>query len=235
VVVAATDSSPLSAEISVFPGPEEAARAAAHLLVTAARARAAIALSGGSTPIRAYELAAEDEPDWSEADVWLADERVVPIDDSRSNARLVRETLLARLDGQPERHFVRTELGPPAAADAYDRELRGVSLALVLLGIGPDGHTASLFPNASTLDEDVRLAAAAEPGLEPFVPRVTLTLPALSAADHVVFLVTGAEKADAVARAFGESPSPATPASLVRSRQTTTALLDEASAAKLRP
>jgi 6-phosphogluconolactonase len=232
--VAAGTESPLDVDITVFPGPDEAAGAAARLLAEAARVSAAIALSGGSTPRRAYELAAEAERDWSEVDIWLADERVVPIDDSHSNARLVQETLVGHLDRGPRTHFVSTELGAPAAADAYDRALRGVDLGLVLLGIGPDGHTASLFPDAPTLDEEERLAVAAEPGFEPFVPRVSLTLPALRAARHVVFLVTGADKSDAIARTFGEGPSPATPASLVRSREgTTTALLDEAAAAKL--
>jgi 6-phosphogluconolactonase len=173
-------------------------------------------------------------PDWSRVDVWLADERVVPRDDSRSNARLVQETLLARLDRQPGTHFVRTELPADEAAAEYDDALRGVDLGLVLLGIGPDGHTASLFPSASSLDETERRAVAAVPGLEPFVPRVTMTLPALCAAQHVLFLVTGAEKADAVRRAFAEEPSHATPASLVRSKSgLTTALLDAAAATRL--
>jgi 6-phosphogluconolactonase len=156
---------------------------------------------------------------------------VVPADDLRSNARLVHETLLARLDRQPRTHFVRTELTPEDAADEYDRALSGTELALALLGIGPDGHTASLFPHAPSLEESARLAVAAEAALEPFVPRVTLTRAALGAAAHVVFLVTGAEKTDAVRRAFAEQPSAATPASLVRSaRGTTSALLDAAAA-----
>lgn len=154
-------------------------------------------------------------------------------DDPRSNARLVQESLLDRLDRQPETHFVRTELAPEAAAAEYDEALRGVELGLVLLGIGPDGHTASLFPNAPSLEETDRRAVAADAAFEPFVPRVTLTLPALCGATHVVFLVTGEKKADAVTRAFTEEASPATPASLVRSPGRTTALLDAAAAAAL--
>ena len=108
-------------------------------------------------------------------------------------------------------------------------------LGLVLLGVGEDGHTASLFPDAPALDVRDRLAVAAEAGLAPFVPRVTLTIPALSSARRVVFLAVGAAKAEAVLRAFGQPPSPTTPASLVRSAGgTTTAILDEAAAARLR-
>ena len=91
-------------------------------------------------------------------------------------------------------------------------------LRLNILGIGPDGHAASLFPHAPGLHERERLAIAAEPGLEPFVPRVTMTPPMLANADCVLFLVTGEQKADAVRRAFEEPPSDATPSSLIRSR-----------------
>ena len=146
----------------------------------------------------------------------------------------MQETLLAQLDRQPDTHFVRTELPADEAAAEYDDALRGVHFGLVLLGIGRDGHTASLFPSAPSLDETERRAVAAEPGFEPFVPRVTMTLPVLRAARHVLFLVTGADKADAVRRAFAEEPSLATPAGLVRSENgTTTALLDAAATAQL--
>jgi 6-phosphogluconolactonase len=221
-------------KLLVVETPEEGAEEAARRLAPTARAGAAIALSGGSTPRRAYERAAASEPDWSAASLWLVDERVVSLDDERSNARLVRETLLDRLVSKPSFHLVRTELGPEEAAAAYDQELDDARLGLVLLGIGPDGHTASLFPNAPALHERERRVVAAEAGLEPRVPRVTMTIPALSAAQDVLFLVTGSDKADAVRRAFEEAPSPATPASLVRSLGgTTTAILDAAAAASL--
>ena len=103
----------------------------------------------------------------------------------------------------PRVHPVATELPAAEAAEAYDAALQGVALDLVLLGLGPDGHTASLFPNAPTLDVRDRLAVEAEPGLEPFVERVTMTIPALEAATHVVFLAVGDEKAEAARRAFG--------------------------------
>jgi 6-phosphogluconolactonase len=224
----------LDVELTVFGTPEEASLAAAGLLAQAAPNGGAIALSGGSTPRASYELAPAMESDWSGVDVWLADERVVPLDDPRSNARLVQETLLAGLDRRPQTHFVRTDLAPEDAAAEYDQALRGTELTFALLGIGPDGHTASLFPHAPSLDEAERLAVAAQAGLEPFVPRVTLTLTALGTAAQVVFLVTGVEKAEAVSRAFAGEPSPATPASLVRSRRgTTSALLDAAAASAL--
>jgi 6-phosphogluconolactonase len=152
--------------------------------------------------------------------------------DDRSNYRLVRERLLDRLERAPAvEHRIRGELSSERAADQYDSELRGVSLELVLLGIGPDGHTASLFPNDPALEEKERRAVGVH---RPDVDRVTMTLPVLCAAANVVFLVVGADKADAVRRAFGDITSPATPASLVRSEDGTTyAFLDRGAAAEL--
>ena len=214
---------------------EEAARRTAQLLAAAARAGGNIALSGGSGTERAYELAAELEPVWSSVEVWWGDDRCVPPDDELSNYRMAKEALLDRLAVPPAAvHRIEGELDPAEAADRYDRALQGVRLDLNLLGIGPDGHTASLFPNAPTLDVRNRLAVAAEPELEPFVPRVTLTVPANSAAAHVVFVVTGAAKADAARRAFAGPPDPGTPASLVRSESgRTTAILDAEAASEL--
>ena len=128
-------------------------------------------------------------------------------------------------------HRVRGELGGEAAASEYDRELEGVELGLALQGIGHDGHTASLFPGSPALDEQERRAVAV-PHEE--VERVTMTLPVLSGAEQVVFLVAGEAKAEAVARAFAADPDPATPASLLRSRRgETIALLDRAAAVRL--
>jgi len=217
----------------VVESAEDAARTAAGFLSAAARAGGHVALAGGSTPRRAYELAAASEPDWSRVEVWLGDERCVPPDDPASNARLVRESLLDRLDVAPRAaHLVATELDADAAAAAYDAELEGVHLALALLGLGHDGHTASLFPGAVSLEERERRAVAAEPGLPPWVARITLTIPVFEAAAQVVFLAVGEDKADAVRRAFAEPPSPATPASLVRG-VTTVAILDRAAASLL--
>ena len=210
------------------------AGAVAEELARAAREGGHVAVSGGASPRPAYERAAARGPDWSAVTLWWADERCVPPGDSRSNYRLVRETLLDGLSRPPAVHRVHGEQPPEEAAAAYDEEIRGVRLDLALLGIGPDGHTASLFPGSPALAETERAAVAAEPGLEPLVPRVTLTVPTLTAARLVLFLVVGEEKAEAAARAFGGEPDPATPASLVRSAEgRTVAVLDAAAASRL--
>jgi 6-phosphogluconolactonase len=164
--------------------------------------------------------------------VWFGDDRAVPPDDERSNYRLARAGLLDALSRLPETHRIRGEMGAEEAARLYDEELAGVTLDVALNGIGPDGHTASLFPNAPSLEERERRAVAAEPGLEPFVDRVTLTPPVFADARLLVYLVTGEAKADAVRRAFADEPSADTPASLVRGRETV-ALLDAAAASLL--
>jgi 6-phosphogluconolactonase len=207
-------------------------RVAAELLVAAAKRGDDIALSGGSTPGPAYELAAQLEPDWGPATIWWVDERCAPPDDERSNYRLVRETLLERLERPPHAvHRIRGEIDPERAAEEYDRLLDGVRLGLAFQGMGADGHTASLFPGSPVLEErDRRAVAVSQADIE----RVTMTLPVLSAARQVVFLVLGTEKADAVARAFGAEPDRALPAALLRSQEgETIALLDRAAAAKL--
>jgi 6-phosphogluconolactonase len=221
-------------DLRILDTPEDAARAAAELLVGVARAKGNVALSGGSTPRRAYQLAAELEPDWSGATVFLGDERCVPPDDRRSNYRLVREALLAPLDRPPEVVRPEAELGCKEAADRFERALTGVRLDLALQGLGPDGHTASLFPGSRALDITRRRVVCTAPGLEPWVERVTMTLPMLAAAKRVVFLAVGADKADAAAAAFAGGPTPDVPASLLRSaRGRTIALLDRAAAAKV--
>jgi len=183
-------------------GAALAARAADEVLRAAAEALAArgtfsIALSGGNTPRETYRTLARrgSETDFARWEVFLADERVVPAADERSNGRLVRETLLAGAESPPRFHAVPTELGDPAAvARAYERELRGAleRIDLVLLGVGTDGHTASLFPGDPALDETARWVAPA--GLDTDLPRVTLTYPALAGARHIVLLARGAEK-----------------------------------------
>ncbi len=221
-------------ELQIVESEAEAARVVAELLAAAARSGTEIALTGGSTPRQAYELTADLEPDWSRAGVWWGDERCVPPDDERSNFRLARESLLDRIEREPRVHRIQGELEPERAAAAYEQELQGVELDLILLGLGPDGHVASLFPNAPSLEERDRLVVSAPAQLEPFVDRVTLTLPALCAGHQVVFLVTGEDKADAVGRAFAGPPGPGTPASLVRSTAgRTLVVLDTAAASNL--
>jgi 6-phosphogluconolactonase len=219
-------------DLRIFDSPEQAQAAAAALLAGAARAGEHIALCGGGTPAPAYEQAAELEPNWASATLWWGDERCVPPDDERSNYLLVENALLARVERRPGVvQRILGELDPEAAADDYDRKLEGITLGLALQGLGDDGHTASLFPNAPELDERERRAVAVS---REDVPRVTMTLPVLRGAARVVFLVVGAAKADAVARAFAAPPGPATPGSLVRSTGgETIALLDRAAAANL--
>jgi 6-phosphogluconolactonase len=223
-------------EIEVVEDREAAARRVAELLAGAARAAQEIALTGGSTPARAYELAAELEPEWSDAGVWWGDERCVPPEDERSNFGLAKRTLLDNLERQPGRvHRIRGEDVPTEAAAAYDRELRGMTLDLVLLGLGPDGHVASLFPDAPGLAEAERLAIPVEPKLDPYVERVTLTPPALRSARRIVFMVTGAQKAEAVERALAGPPEPTVPGSMIRSNGgETLAVLDRDAASRLR-
>ena len=201
-----------------------------------AEANGHVTLTGGSTPGRAYELAAELRPDWSSNEVWWGDDRCVAAEHEWSNYGLAKRRLLDRLAVQPAAvHRIRGELGAERAADEYDRELEGVTLDFVLLGVGPDGHVASLYPHAPGLAERERRAIPAEAKLEPLVDRVTMTIPVLVAAPLVLFFVAGAERAEAVRRAFAEPPSEATPASLVRSKNgETVVILDPAAAQELR-
>lgn len=218
-------------ELRVYDTADEAREEAARELAAAAKAGLHIALSGGSAG-PAYARAAELEPDWSGAELWWGDERCVHPSDPRSNYRLAREKLLDGLWRLPRAvHRIRGELEPDEAAGLYHDELDAVRLGLAFQGIGPDGHTASLFPNAPALEERERRAVAVQ---REDVDRVTLTLPVLCGATQVVFLAVGADKADAVRRSFGEPASPATPASLVRSATgVTSAFLDRAAAAGL--
>ena len=225
--------------LRVLPDP---AAVCAELLLAAASAGGQLVLAGGATPRPAYERAAADPVKWRTATVWFSDERCVSPKDARSNYRMVRTALLSRLHGGdcPEVHRIQGELGPREAADEYERRLRGAGpprFDLVLLGLGADGHTASLFPGQESLHERERLAVGIErSGQPPFVPRVSLTLPALSLSRRVIFLVTGAEKAGAVAAAFGANaqPDPRVPASMLAPRVgEVLVLLDAAAAARL--
>jgi 6-phosphogluconolactonase len=194
---------------------DEPAAAVGELLAEAARRGETIVLTGGSVGA-AYERAAALEPDWSAASVWWGDERCVPPDDDRSNYGLAKLTLLDRLEREPEVHRIRGELQPADAAGEYDKALEGVELDVLLLGLGPDGHVASLFPGSPQLEVRDRRVTSGPAGLEPWVDRVTLTLPALLSAARIVFLVTGAAKADAVERAFRGPVTEEVPASLLR-------------------
>ena len=218
---------------------DDPAGVAADLIAGVAGAGGHIALAGGSTPRAAYERLAAMEVDWSRATLWFGDERCVPPDDERSNYGMVRAALLDHLAGEvPVVHRMEGERGPHEAADDYERLLHESlgdgrpQLDLVLLGLGPDAHCASLFPGQPTLEERERWAIGVEEaGMEPYVPRVTLTLPAINAASEVVFLIAGADKADAVRRAFVDEPSREAPASLVAPESGRLVILLDAAAA----
>jgi 6-phosphogluconolactonase len=211
------------------------AEAVAERLRRAVERGGSVVLTGGKTPEQAYERAAVLAPDWSRVELWWGDERCVPPDDENSNYRMAKRALLDRLQRPPAVvHRIPGEAGKEAGADEYEAELGDTELDLLLLGIGPDGHVASLFPGKPSLDVTDRRVIGSEPGLEPWVDRVTLTLPALRAANEILFVVSGDAKADAVRRAFAAEPSPETPASLVRAASgRTTAILDRAAAAAI--
>ena len=219
---------------------EDPAGEVAVLLEQAAAAGGHIVLTGGSSPRRAYEIAAERDADWSGATAWFGDERCVPPDHPDSNFAMADGALLSRLSKPPRVKRMQGELEPDAAAGDYEADVRELLGAdprwdLLLLGVGPDGHTASLFPRKPEVEETSRLVVPVPfAGLEPQVPRVSLTLPALNAARAVVFLLTGSGKADIVPRVFGDSPDLSLPAAHVRPRfGSLTVILDEAAAAKL--
>jgi 6-phosphogluconolactonase len=205
------------------------------LLAEQARRGGSIVLTGGSAPARAYERAAELTPDWGAVTLWWGDDRCVPPDDERSNYLLAKQTLLDQLDVQPQTvHRIRGELSPADAAAELDAALEGATLDFMLLGLGPDGHMASLFPGSPQLAVRDRRATSGPAGLEPWVDRVTMTLPTICAARRIVFLVLGADKADAAARSFGGEIGEAVPASLSRLAPVPVEVfLDEAAAAGL--
>jgi 6-phosphogluconolactonase len=163
--------------------------------------------------------------------VWFTDERCVAPDHEFSNFRMADEAFLSRVDTPPRVMRMQGELGPEEGAAAYAAALgEGTRFGLMLLGLGPDAHTASLFPNRPEKNVQDRLVVSVpEAGMEPYVPRISLTLPAINAARHVVFLITGESKVEAVRRAFGDAPDPASPAAHVRP---VTVFLDPAAAGR---
>jgi 6-phosphogluconolactonase len=219
---------------------EDPAAAVAEMLVETAARGGHIVLTGGSTPRRAYETAARAGGSWSGATVWFSDERCVPPTDPRSNFALADGALIGRLpkDQRPEVMRMEGELGPEIGSANYEalvRERLGGDPRwdLVLLGLGPDAHCASLFPGKPEAEERQRLVVGVEhAGWEPFIPRISLTLPALNAGRRVVFLVTGADKAPAMRRAFGDPPDLSSPAARVRPGAGELLVLCDAAAAK---
>ncbi len=228
--------------LTVAPTAEDLARQAAEQvasaidLALAERDRAQIALAGGETPKATYRRLGQEHLPWERVDVLLGDERWVPAEDPASNARMIGETLLAQPPARQARfHPVPTDRpSPEASAEAYAELLAQLCpgdpprFDVVLLGLGDDGHTASLFPGtaaALVLDRTVTL------GEGKGLPRITLTAPVLSAARKVIFLVSGEGKRQALQRLMDpEEPVARTPARLVQPRSEVVILADAAAA-----
>lgn len=222
--------------IRTFPDAEAvAAHAAGEIarLLEEARERhrvAHVALSGGGTPARTYELLAQTLGDWQDVEVWFADERCVEPNDEQSNYRLAAEALLRPAGVPDERvHRMLGELGPEEGASRYAEELRalgGTAIDVAVLGVGPEGHIASLFPRHPALSagEDEPCVGVSD-SPKPPPRRITLTLPVLRATRHCLVIATGTEKAGAISAMLGE-PTEEVPASLL-SRDRLTVIVDE--------
>lgn len=193
----------------------------------------ALALAGGNTPRRCYErLPALPGVPWDRVDFFFGDERAVPRDSPDSNYRMAWETLLSKVRVRPERlHRMEVERDDLGQIAREYEALLPPALDILILGIGPDGHTASLFPHSPALAEQDRLVMAVTGG-EPLVQRLTITPPVIARAARILVMATGSAKADAVARALegGDDPA-ATPAQLARRG---TWILDREAAAALR-
>ena len=246
----------MSVKYSVEPDPVSLARRAAQYFVemageaVAGRGRARIAISGGSTPKAAFELLADaNQPwrnrmPWNSLDLYWVDERAVPPDDAESNYRMTREALLDHAPLRPEQiHRMEGELNPEEAALRYESDLRaGFHLEgderpqfdLVALGMGPDGHTASLFPHTAALRERSRLVVANHvPQKDTW--RITLTWPVINHASSVFFLIAGADKAEILKEVLtGPRDPERLPSQLIwPSSGILTLILDKAAAALL--
>jgi 6-phosphogluconolactonase len=201
----------------VFDTPEQVAQAAAERFVDYANASIrdhgsfAVALAGGSTPRRTYELLSGDEfksgVDWLRVHLFFGDERMVPQDSLESNYRMVNDALISRVAIPPQNvHRIRGEITPAESADSYEAELKSFfatvdwpGFDLVLLGMGDDGHTASLFPGSDALKEEKRwVVETRQP--QTGQNRITITLPVINHAARVTFMITGKEKAATLAR-----------------------------------
>ncbi|MET0284715.1 MAG: 6-phosphogluconolactonase [Polyangiales bacterium] len=215
---------------------------AAAIEAVTKRGRFTLALSGGSTPKALYKLLAEHpELPWANIELFFGDERAVPPDHADSNARMARETL-TRMSFVPEArvHRMRAELPAKEAAADYEHTLRLFfphtrvpHFDLILLGMGPDGHTASLFPHTAALQEQSAWVAAN--WVEKLAShRLTLTYPVLNAAAHVLFLIAGADKAPALQQVLeGDAPIDDYPSRGVKPAGQLTFLVDQAAAAQL--
>src|SRR5580698_8754101 len=241
----------------VEPDPAALARRAAQYFLemaseaVAGRGRARIAISGGSTPKATFQLLADpsqpfrNHMPWDSLDLYWVDERCVPPDDNDSNYRMTREAMLDHVPLQPEQiHRIEGELDPEAAAARYESELRNSfrlegaespRFDLVALGMGPDGHTASLFPGTEAIHELGRVVVAN------YVPqkdtwRITLTWPVINESREVFFLIGGKDKADPLHRVLQGAYDPETlPSQLIQPKSGKLLLLLDKDAASLLP
>lgn len=240
----------MSKKVLVFSDREALSRTAAERLAEvveatlATKSRVAIALAGGSTPRRLYELLAETHRDrlpWDRIYLFWGDERFVPADHPASNYRMAHDALLRHVPLPPDHVFpIPTDAASPAqAADAYTATLRHFfdnsepAFDLTLLGLGDDGHTASLFPENTPQtaltegDAGPQVEAVVAPPRYEIRPRITLTLPAINASRHVFFLVAGEGKRDVLHTVLHDADS-TLPAAFVRAQETLTWLVDKA-------
>ena len=240
-------------EIETFPSPEALAAAVAGRLVVrlaavqAAGRTPAVCLTGGTIAEKIHEavvVATEghEDVDWSNVDFWWGDERYVPADDDERNAKQAREAMLDRLDVNEHRvHEMPASDGPhdslEDAAEAYGDEVRrhgSGQFDVVMLGVGPDGHVASLFPGYPQLDVDDTIAIPVTNSPKPPPDRISLTFAALNRSGEVWFVVSGEGKADAVAKALADGTDlHDIPAVGVTGQDSTVWFVDEAAASKL--
>jgi len=234
--------------VRVCGGPEELSEAAAHEFAAKAeqaieeRGRFVVVLAGGSTPKAMYEVLAleyADRIDWSRVHVFFGDERTVPPDHDDSNYKMVNEVILEHVPVESV-HRMRGELPPDEAAEAYEEEMKTFFGAeevprfdLILLGVGGDGHTASLFPETSALEVRDRWVVA-NPVLKLDTTRITLTVPVINAARAVLFLVAGEDKAETLEKILeGDADPRAYPARLIQPPNGPEWMLDQFAASML--
>ena len=243
-------------EIETFPSPDALAAAVAGRLVVrlaaiqAAGRTPAIALTGGTVAVKIHEAVVaategHEDVDWSKVDIWWGDDRYISRDDPERNAKQAWDAMLSHLDVSPGRvHEMPASDGPHEsvqdAAAAYGDEIRargGGEFDVVMLGVGPDGHVASLFPGTAELDVEDAIAVAVTDSPKPPPERVSLTLGALNRTAEVWFVVSGAGKAGAVARALATGDDAADlhdiPAAGVSGHDRTVWFLDEDAASEL--
>ncbi|KQH77548.1 MULTISPECIES: 6-phosphogluconolactonase [Mycobacterium] len=243
----------MSFDIEVFADSERLAQAAAQRLVdtinaaSAARGRALIALTGGGNGVALLRELASRPVDWSTVHLFWGDERYVPEDDDERNEKQTREALLDHID------IPASQVHPMAASDGeFGSDLEAAALAyeqilaanaepgeqapsfdVHLLGMGPEGHVNSLFPDTAAVRETSRMVVAVDDSPKPPPQRITLTLPAIQRSREVWLLVAGEGKADAVAAAIGGADPVSLPAAGAIGREITRWLLDEGAAGKL--